>query len=39
VYLLLESDPEAAYALSFVLLAVCVAVLIAMRGSWLGRRS
>ena len=39
VYLLLESDPEAAYALSFVLLAVCVAVLIAMRGSWMGRRS
>ena len=39
VYLLLESDPEAAYALSFVLLAVCVAVLVAMRGSWMGRRS
>ena len=39
VYLLLESDPEAAYALSFVLLTVCVAVLIAMRGSWMGRRS
>ena len=39
VYLLLESDPEAAYALSFVLLAVCIAVLVAMRGSWMGRRS
>ncbi len=39
VYLLLESDPEAAYALSFVLLAVCVAVLMTMRGSWMGRRS
>ena len=39
VYLLLESDPEAAYSLSFVLLAVCIAVLIAMRGSWMGRRS
>jgi molybdate transport system permease protein len=39
VYLLLESDPEAAYALSFVLLAICVAVLVAMRGSWMGRRS
>jgi molybdate transport system permease protein len=39
VYLLLESDPEAAHALSFVLLAVCVAVLMTMRGSWMGRRS
>jgi molybdate transport system permease protein len=39
VYLLLESDPEAAYALSFVLLTICVAVLVAMRGSWMGRRS
>ena len=39
VYLLLENDPEAAYALSFVLLAVCVVVLVAMRDRWLGRRS
>jgi ABC-type Fe3+ transport system permease subunit len=31
VYLLLESDPEAAYALSLVLLVVCVGVLVAMR--------
>ncbi|TRZ72341.1 MAG: molybdate ABC transporter permease subunit [Actinobacteria bacterium] len=39
VYLLLESDPEAAYALSFVLLAVCVVVLVTMRDRWMGRRS
>ncbi len=39
VYLLLENDPKAAYALSFVLLAVCVVVLVAMRDRWLGRRS
>ena len=39
VYLLLESDPEAAYALSLVLLVVCVGVLVAMRDRWMGRRS
>jgi molybdate transport system permease protein len=39
VYLLLESDPEAAYALSFVLLVVCVGVLVTMRDRWMGRRS
>jgi molybdate transport system permease protein len=39
VYLLLESDPEAAYALSLVLLVVCVGVLVTMRDRWMGRRS
>ena len=39
VYMLLESDPEAAYALSLVLVVVCVAVLFALRDQWLGRRS
>ena len=39
VYLLLESAPEAAYALSLVLLVVCVGVLVAMRDRWMGRRS
>ena len=38
VYLLLESNPEAAYALSFVLLVVCVGVLVTMRDRWMGRR-
>lgn len=36
VYSLLESDPPAAYALSAVLLVVCVAVLVALRGRWVG---
>jgi molybdate transport system permease protein len=35
VYLALESDPDAAIALSLVLLAVCVAVLVTLRTSWL----
>ncbi len=35
VYLALESDPEAAIALSLVLLAVSVAVLLTLRGQWL----
>ncbi len=35
VYLALERDPEAAIALSLVLLAVSVAVLVGMRGRWL----
>ena len=35
VYLALETDPEAAVALSLVLLAVCVAVLAALRDRWL----
>ena len=39
VYMLLESEPEAAYALSLVLVVVCVAVLFALRDQWLGRRS
>ena len=39
VYLLLETDPQAAYALSFVLLAICVAVLVALRDKWIGNRS
>jgi len=38
VYLLLESDPQAAYSLSFVLLIVCVLVLISMRDRWLGSK-
>jgi molybdate transport system permease protein len=38
VYLLLESDPQAAYSLSFVLLVVCVLVLISMRDRWLGSK-
>jgi len=39
VYLLLETDPQAAYALSFVLLAICVAVLVALRDKWIGNRA
>ena len=38
VYLLLESDPQAAYTLSFVLLVVCILVLISMRDRWLGSK-
>ncbi|MCK9893134.1 ABC transporter permease [Frankia sp. AgB32] len=34
VYLALENDPDAAIALSLILLAVCVAVLVALRASW-----
>ncbi len=37
VYLELESNPPAAYLLSFILLVVSVAVLIAMRDRYLGR--
>ena len=36
VYLLLETDPEAAIALSLVLLAISIAVLFALRGRWVG---
>jgi len=36
VYLALETRPEAAFALSLVLLAVSLAVLIGLRGRWLG---
>ena len=36
VYALLESDPPAAYALSAVLLGVCVGVLVVLRGRWVG---
>ena len=36
VYLLLESDPAAAYALSLLLLAISVAVLVGLRGRYLG---
>jgi molybdate transport system permease protein len=35
VYLALEQDPEAAIALSLVLLAVSVAVLVGLRDRWL----
>jgi molybdate transport system permease protein len=38
VYLLLERDPGAAYALSAVLVGVAVAVLVLLRGRWLGAR-
>lgn len=34
VYLAMERDPDAALALSVLLLAVCVGVLIALRGRW-----
>jgi molybdate transport system permease protein len=37
VYLALQSDPEAAIALSLVLLAVSVGTLLLLRGRWLGR--
>jgi molybdate transport system permease protein len=36
VYLAMETDPDAALALSLVLLAVSVAVLFALRGRWVG---
>jgi molybdate transport system permease protein len=36
VYLAMETDPEAALALSLVLLAVSVVVLFGLRGRWLG---
>jgi len=36
VYLALETRPEAAFALSLVLLAVSLAVLVGLRGRWLG---
>jgi molybdate transport system permease protein len=35
VYLALERDPEAAVALSLVLLAVSIAVLVVLRDKWL----
>ena len=37
VYLALQRDPEAAIALSLVLLAVSLATLLLLRGRWLGR--
>lgn len=37
VYLALESDPDAAIALSLVLLAISLVVLVALRDRWLGR--
>jgi molybdate transport system permease protein len=37
VYLALQSDPEAAIALSLVLLAVSLGTLVLLRGNWLGR--
>ncbi|MGW0313887.1 ABC transporter permease [Streptomyces flavidovirens] len=36
VYLLLQNDPDGAVAVSLLLLAVATAVLIALRGRWLG---
>jgi molybdate transport system permease protein len=38
VFLELETDPQAAYLLSFLLLAVSVVVLVVLRGRWLGGR-
>jgi len=38
VYLALERDPAAAVALSVLLLAVCLAVLVGLRQRWLGGR-
>lgn len=39
VYLLLETEPGGAFVLAGVLLGVSLAVLVAMRGRWLGARS
>jgi NifC-like ABC-type porter len=39
VYLLLQTDPSGATALSLLLLAVAAAVLFGLRGRWLGRAS
>jgi molybdate transport system permease protein len=39
VYLLLQTDPAGATALSLLLLAVAAAVLFGLRGRWLGRRT
>ncbi|MFE6774908.1 ABC transporter permease [Streptomyces sp. NPDC057702] len=36
VYLLLQSDPEAATSVSLLLLAIAMAVLVALRGRWTG---
>ncbi|WP_188037855.1 ABC transporter permease [Actinotalea sp. JY-7885] len=36
VYAALDRDPDAAVALSLLLLAVCVAVLVGLRGRWVG---
>jgi len=36
VYTMLESNPEGAYALSFLLVAVSVAVLVGLRDRWIG---
>nr|WP_240109558.1 ABC transporter permease [Streptomyces sp. MUM 203J] len=38
VYLLLQNDPEGAVAVSLLLLVVATAVLVALRGRWLGAR-
>ncbi|MEU7109028.1 ABC transporter permease [Streptomyces sp. NPDC046215] len=39
VYLLLQDDPEGATAVSLLLLAIATAVLLALRGRWLGPRA
>jgi len=39
VYTMLESNPEGAYALSFLLVAVSVAVLVGLRDRWVGGSS
>jgi len=38
VYMLLESDPDAAFALSILMIVVAVGVLVALRGRYLGGR-
>lgn len=37
IYAAIDTDPEAAVALSLVLLGVCLAVLLGLRGHWLGQ--
>ena len=39
VYTMLESNPEGAYALSFLLVAICVGVLVGLRDRWIGGAS
>jgi molybdate transport system permease protein len=39
VYTMLESNPEGAYALSILLVAICVGVLVGLRDRWIGGAS
>ena len=36
VYLTLQNDPDGAILLSLILVAVCVIVLVSLRGRWIG---